>query len=47
MVLAHAEAEPRHQLLDWARSNGIALLDVAGPPMDSRTLLGMLDKRVA
>ncbi|MBK5408898.1 hypothetical protein JFU58_10145 [Pseudomonas sp. TH34] len=47
MVLAHTEAEPRHQLLAWARENGIALLDIASPPMDSGTLLGMLDKRVA
>ncbi|MGY3256084.1 MULTISPECIES: hypothetical protein [Pseudomonas] len=47
MVLAHIDAEPRHQLLAWARDKGIALLDVAGPPMDSRALLGMLEKQVA
>ncbi|MFJ2362215.1 hypothetical protein ACIPIN_00590 [Pseudomonas sp. NPDC087697] len=44
IVLTHIAAAPRHRLLAWGMDKGIALLDVANPPMDSKTLLGLLEK---
>ncbi|MFC6299285.1 hypothetical protein GNF76_04845 [Pseudomonas sp. CCM 7893] len=44
IVLTHIDPAPRHRLLAWAMDKGIALLDVANPPMDSKTLLGLLEK---
>lgn len=44
IVLTHIDPVPRYRLLAWGMEKGIALLDVANPPMDSKTLLGLLEK---
>ncbi|WP_192557913.1 hypothetical protein [Pseudomonas allokribbensis] len=44
IVLTHIHPAPRRRLLAWGVEKGIALLDVANPPMDSKTLHGLLEK---
>lgn len=44
IVLTHIDPAPRHRLLAWGMDKGIALLEVVNPPMDSRTLLGLVEK---
>lgn len=44
IVLTHTQPASRHRLLAWGIDEGIALLDVVNPPVDSRTLLGLLEK---
>ncbi|WDH22090.1 hypothetical protein [Pseudomonas chlororaphis] len=44
IVLTHIQLTPRHLLLAWGMDKGIAMLDVVNPPVDSRTLLSLLEK---